>query len=367
VTMTFAARPVRTLSTRAWAAPVLLLASGACSRVVPLSGDRTAARDGAAETGVLREGAPSLGPDPSRDALAALEGAPSTAPPFPEARLKLLDSGEMPRRRLRYVWTVAKREQLTLDMRTSLAGDGAVGQVARAPLPLPSVRVVLVIEPQSASNDGTLIYNWRVASAGVAGDDRTVPQVADGMRAEVVAVEHLSGTGAVSSRGLGKDLTVNPPDRVSDVTSRPIALQVLETLWNVTAPMPDDEVGVGARWERVSELAAKSARATQTDVFTLVSFDAPHGVLDDALTQTAPEQSLSVPGIDNGTRAQMGSMLATGSAKTRFDLSRLVPETRFQGTTTMVLAGDGALGSGPSEPRTTMVLRVEIDLSGAAR
>jgi hypothetical protein len=366
VTMTFGPWPVCTLSMRVWGAAALLLASGACSRVVPLSGDRAGERDGAAGTSVLRERALSTGPDASRDSLAALEGVPSTAPPFPEARLKLLDRGEVPLARLRYVWTLAKREQLTLDMRTSL-GDGAIGQAARDPLPLPSVRVVLMIDPQSSSNDETLTYNWRVASASVVGDDRTVPQVADGMRAEVVAVEHLSGTGAVSSRGLGKDLTVNPPERASEVTARPIALQVLETLWNVAAPMPDEEVGLGARWERVSELAAKSARATQTDVFTLVTFDGSHGTLDDALSQTAPEQSLSVPGMSNGTRAQMGSMLATGSAKTRFDLSRLVPETRFQGTTTMVLAGDEALGRGQGEAKTTMVLRVEIDLSGGAR
>jgi hypothetical protein len=58
----------------------------------------------------------------------------------------------------------------------------------------------------------------------------------------------------------------------------------------------------------------------------------------------------------------MGSMLAAGSAKTRFDLSRVVPETRFRGTTTMVLTRDE---SRPNEPATTMVLRVEIDLLGA--
>jgi hypothetical protein len=366
VTMAFARWPVCTLSTRVWAAPALLLANNACSRIVPTAADRVVERDEAADTSVLRGGVQSPEAEAARDALPGLEGLSPTAPAFPEAQLKLLDSGDVPRRRLRYVWTLAKHEQLTLDMRTSLAGGGAVGQAARAPLPLPSVRVVLAIEPQSTSHDGTLTYSWRVASAAVAGDDRTVPQVADGMRTEVVAVEHLSGSGAVSSRGLGKDLTVNPPERASDVTARPIALQVLETLWNAAAPMPDEEVGVGARWARVSELAAKSARATQTDVFTLVSFDGAHGTLDDTLTQSAPEQSLSVPGMDNGTRAQMGSMLASGSAKTRFDLSRLVPETRFQGTTTMVLAGDGAFGSGPSEPKT-MVLRVEIDLSGAGR
>jgi hypothetical protein len=274
--------------------------------------------------------------------------------------MKLLDSGELPRRRLRYAWTPGKREQLTLDMRTSLVGDRSEGRLPD--VPLPSVRVVLAIDPKNVADDGTLTYDWHVASARVVSDDRSAPQVADAMRTEAVAVEHLSGSGAVDSHGLGKDLAVDPLEGAEEVTSRPIALQVLQTLWNVAAPWPDEEVGLGARWQRVSELAAKSARATQTDVFTLATWDGSRGTLDDALTQTAPEQALSVPGMGNGSRAQMGSMLAAGSAKTRFDLSRLVPETRFRGTTTMVLTSDE---SRPNEPGTRMVLRVEIDLLGA--
>ncbi len=247
-------------------------------------------------------------------------------------------------------------------MRTSLVGDRAEGQLPE--VPLPSVRVVLTVDSRSVSEDGSLTYDWRVIFARVMTDDRSAPQVADGMRAEAVAVEHLGGSGAVDSRGLAKELSVDRAEGSDEVTSRPIALQVLQTLWNVAAPLPQEEIGVGARWQRFSQLAAKNARATQTDSFTLVSFDGSRGALDDALTQTAPEQALSVPGMDNGSRAQMGSMLASGAATTRFDLSHLVPETRFRGTTTMVLASDEP---GGGEPGTKMVLRVEVDLSGAPR
>jgi hypothetical protein len=246
-------------------------------------------------------------------------------------------------------------------MRTSLASDRADAQALD--VPLPSVRVVVAIDPKTVSDDGSLTYDWRVTSAGVTRGDRTAPQVADGIQSEAVAVEHLSGIGLVSSRGLAKNLTVNPAEGTDEVTSRPIALQVLQTLWNLAAPLPDEEVGLGARWRRVSELKAKSARATQTDLFTLLSFDGSHGTLDDALAQTAPEQALSVPNMANGARGQMASMLASGDANTRFDLSHFVPETRFEGTTTMVLTHDGL---GASEPRATMVLRVEIALSRGA-
>jgi hypothetical protein len=247
-------------------------------------------------------------------------------------------------------------------MRTSLAGARTEGQILD--VPLPAVRIVLVIDPRSVADDGTLTYGWRVVSTGVANDDRMAPQVADGMRSEAVAVEHLSGTGVVSSRGLGRDLDVSASENGEAMTARPIALQILEILRNVAAPLPDDEVGIGARWQRVSHLAVEGARTTQTDSFTLRGLDGSLGALDDRLEQTAPEQALSVPDMANGSRAQMGSMVASGTATTKFDLSRLVPETRFEGTTTMTLTSDGTSGS---EPRTTMVLRVGVDVTGTLR
>jgi hypothetical protein len=139
---------------------------------------------------------------------------------------------------------------------------------------------------------------------------------------------------------------------------------VLQTLWNVAPPLPDEEVGVGARWRRVSPLAVKSSRATQTDLFTLLAMSETEGRLDDVLTQTAPHQMLSVPGLERGAHAQMESMLASGDARTRFTLSRIVPQMSFEGVTTMVFSADSPASA---EARSTMVLRVGIDMAGSTR
>ena len=59
----------------------------------------------------------------------------------------------------------------------------------------------------------------------------------------------------------------------------------------------------------------------------------------------------------------MESMLASGNSKTRFDLARLVPQTQFDGTTTMVVSGQSGRDS---TRRITMVMRVGIDIAGEA-
>ena len=183
------------------------------------------------------------------------------------------------------------------------------------------------------------------------------------MRAEVAAVEHLSGTATVTALGLTADLAIDPgslPDAAAGASGQMVE-QVRQTLRDLAAPFPEESVGRGARWEKVSQLASKDARITQTDTFTLVDVSSRGGALDDVLAQTAPDQPLRTPGGAT-SQARMESMLASGDARTAFDRSRLVPETRFRGTTTMVLSGatpaDGV-------QRRTMILRVGIDLTGS--
>jgi hypothetical protein len=55
-------------------------------------------------------------------------------------------------------------------------------------------------------------------------------------------------------------------------------------------------------------------------------------------------------------------MLASGDAKVRFDLSRLVPQTTFDGTTTMVLSGQSG---GDGTRSVTMVMHVFIGIAGS--
>jgi hypothetical protein len=271
----------------------------------------------------------------------------------PTAMMKLLDSGQAPRRKLRYTWRASQKEQLALDLRTAASTESAYAK--QPELPLPPVHVVVAIEPQSVSPEGDLRYAWRVESSEIRADAQTPSQVADGMRAAVAELENLSGHAIVSARGLTTEISTAASQMVE---------QVRQTLRDVAAPLPEESVGRGARWQKLSQLSTRDARITQTETFTLVELAAETGTVDDVLAQTAPAQELLAAGMPAGTHARMESMLASGDAKTRFDLSRLVPQTKFDGTTTMVV-----LGSTPGDTarRITMIMRVEILVSGSVR
>ncbi|MDP9152323.1 MAG: hypothetical protein M3O36_20550, partial [Myxococcota bacterium] len=280
----------------------------------------------------------------------------------PVAIVTLLEAGRSPRGKLRYTWHAQQGEQLAMDLRTS-ASTSMPGAAEQTAVPLPPVHIVVAIDPQSVSTEGDLHYAWRVSSATVLDESSAPSPVVSGMRAEVSAVEHLAGTSIVTSRGLAKEVNVDRTTVTDAGATGQMVEQVRQTLRDVAAPLPEEEVGVGARWQKQSELDARETRITQTETFALREWQATHGALDDSLAQSAPPQTLRAPGTAPA-QARMESMLASGNASVRFDLSRLVPQTKFDGTTTMVVSGRS---TADLARRLTMVLHVSIVIAGSKR
>jgi hypothetical protein len=285
------------------------------------------------------------------------------APPAAEgpARVRLIDPGSAPREALRYTWRAGRRERLMMELRTAAATES--GGTTTPEIALPPVRIGVAIDPESVSADGELAYAWRVVSTQVDAADGGAEPMADGMRAEVRAVERLAGAATVNALGLTTSLSVDPaslPEAGTGGTGQMIE-QVRQTLRDLAPPFPEEPVGRGARWEKLSHLSSRDARLTQTDSFTLLDLGKTGGAIDDVLAQTAPSQPLPTPGMP-GAQARMDSMLASGDGKTTFDRSRLAPQTRFEGTTTMVVSSNAPLDG---LVRRTMILRVGIVLTGS--
>ncbi len=332
----------------------LLAAVIACSKTDGTGGDAGLAPS---EPPPARATAPAGPPEIALD--------PADAPP---ATMKLIDPGQPPRRKLRYAWRAGQRETLVMDLRTSASTEE--GATRQPEIQLPPVHIVVAIDPQATSPAGDLTYAWHVTSTAVRSDEQTPSSLTDGMRSEVAAIEHLSGSAVVTASGISTRISIDPEQWHASGDARPDAPgppgatgqmveQVRQTLRDVAAPFPEEEVGTGARWQKVSQLASRDAHVTQTEVFTLAQLGTAAGALDDVLSQTAPPQPLLSP----GAQARIESMLASGDGKTQFELTRLVPQTKFAGTTTMVVSSR----SGDEEDRhMKMTMRSEIVLAGTA-
>jgi hypothetical protein len=275
--------------------------------------------------------------------------------------VSLLDAGRPSRRALRYAWSVARKEQLTMDLRTSVSTE--LGGAKQADVVLPAVHVAIAIDPERISTEGDLDYRWQVVTADVPAGSGPPSPVADGLRAEVAAIAHLGGRARVSSRGLSLGVLVDPDSVVDAGVTGQMVEQVRETLRNVAAPLPDEPVGAGARWEKVTQMEARRTRIAQTETFTLVALDGDRGTLDDVLAQTAPPQPLQ-GAAGEAPAARLDSMLASGNSRIHFVPSRLVPQSHFDGTTTMVVSGESEKDS---PARLTMIMHIAMSVQGSVR
>jgi hypothetical protein len=279
----------------------------------------------------------------------------------PGESMKLLDQGQPPRRKLRYAWRATQSEQLSMDLRTAISTENAAAP--QPEVPLPSVHITIAVDPKSVTPDGDLRYAWRVTSATVDAAEETPSQVAEGIRVEVAEIARMSGSALVTNRGLSKEVTIDSrkPNKPSGTG---MAEGVRQTLRDVAAPLPEEPVGLGARWRRLSQLDVKDAIVTQAETFRLGELQGDRGLLEDALAQTAPPQALPAPAGLQGPPARMESMLASGQVRMQFDLSRLVPQTSFDVTTQMVLSGQATRDAGRN---VKSVVHVYYAIAGSRR
>lgn len=285
--------------------------------------------------------------------------APTTAPApsaAPMSTVKLLDAGREPRRALRYAFSREQTERMAIVLSTAVSADNGD---SRRDITLAPVEIAIAIAPGAVSPDGDLRFAWHVESAGLGAlDASSPPEVAQGWSAQLAPVAHLSGTATISSRGICRGLVLDAAGVGDAGPDAEMVVQVVQMVRDVAAPLPDEPVGPGARWQKLTTLEAKTGRATQTDTYTLTAVHGETGSLADVLVQTAFPQSLRAPGAAPGTGpARMDQLLTSGTARVRFDLARLIPQTTLEGTTSMAL-------SAPSS-RLNMVMHLGITVRGS--
>ena len=279
----------------------------------------------------------------------------------PKASVKLLDPGREPRRALRYAWHLDQRELMAIELSASIAIDtGSVHSSTQ----LAPLEIAIAVEPQTLSPAGDLRFAWHVASAEVGAlDASAAPEMTQGWSAQLVPVAHLSGTASVSSRGVSRSLSVDVGSAGDAGMDQEMVAQVLQMVRDAAAPLPEEPVGPGARWQKVTTLDARNGQAIQNDTFTLVSLQGDTGQLADVFAQTAssrtPPASSPLPSPSSSTRAapaQMDQLLSSGDETVHFDLGRFVAQTRLQGTTSMAM-------SAPSS-RMNMVMHLGVTVRG---
>lgn len=283
-----------------------------------------------------------------RDATQAskkTEAAESTATKKPA--VEMLELGAEPRARLLWKPALATRD-LTVSLRSDLSGP-ELGSVAMPGLTFRGT--ISSVPPDPTSSPTSVVVEHSVTRVEI---DRDTPnaRLAVDLAAEVdAAVGHTTRLRYDANRRLVSRETTKPARVVGPLHHG--LVQLGELFGTLQVPLPQAEVGVGARWSVESVVEQDGLPLRQRATFTLREREASRVRVGIEL-----EQSLE-PDAARGAQP-IESLTAHGVAEVEFDLQEVGPRHAELTTNASIVSK----GERPSAGKVELSLRAVVDGTG---
>jgi hypothetical protein len=270
------------------------------------------------------------------------------APPI----VRLLDGGAEPRSDLSYalVKGSSQRAAMALDMVVAVKARGQ--SVPQTPMP----RMTMLFDTATAERNALSEFriDSRLSGASVDPSGAQQEQMARALRPQLDAM-----------KGLGVGYWVNPKGRMRDVkldipASVPPAAQQLmngmsQSFESMVTSFPQEQVGVGARWQVVSRISSGGADILQSAIYTLKSKSPARASLDVTVVQLAASDTIHTAQMPAGMVAKVKSFSSSGGGNTQVDLKSVAPEGGTMALrTAMEIAVQGAGDETTVETSTTV-------------
>jgi hypothetical protein len=239
-------------------------------------------------------------------AFTAPAHAQDEAPSPPE--ITVLEEGSNPRAELRYQLVEGTTQDVIFSLNSSI-GQRVNGQLFRGDTPQIELDITATVGPVEADGSTTLAYSYvdaRIPHESV--PETTRDQILDAL-APIVG---LSGTITLTPRGEATASTIDVPDDLDEAATQLVEGLVAQSR-SLAVPLPEEPVGVGARWEAKTEAVAGGIEITQTATYELLELRDDEAVLDVEVEQRAPRQRFTPPGTD--TELLLRSSRGSGSGE----------------------------------------------------
>lgn len=265
-------------------------------------------------------------------ALAHAAAAQTPAPAFAntDTKVTVVSTGAGPKRALRYKAAAGSKERLDMTMKMSvevaLPGEGSQTMDA------PAVKMGMDVDVTAVSPNGDIGVALVITEASMEGAG-IPPGVLDPVKGLAVAM-------TMTPRGLVKEMTFDESKIVDPMMKQVLSSSGLDRL---AAPMPEEEVGVGAKWIVEQSLDANGIRMTQKSTFEVVAMDATSTTLALVLEQSAAEQKVSPPGMPANISATIVEMKGAGTGQLALvdGVMALVGDMQIKSNVTMDIAAEG--------------------------
>lgn len=237
-------------------------------------------------------------------------------------KLRLLEPGATPRSEIRFTPKKGLKQTsiMTMDMQiaVSMAGQQPPQQK------MPGQRMTIEIVVDDVMPNGDFAYRFEYTKMEVIDDPNNPSPAAQTIRDSLKPMIGMTGEGVTSNRGITRSARINVPENAP-----PMVKQLLggmeDALQRLSAPLPEEAVGVGAKWEVIQDVTANGMELKQTTVYELVAFVEKGFTLSSETTQSAEPQQIKNPALPPSMKMMLDSLDTTGGGTSTLHTDMVMP------------------------------------------
>jgi Family of unknown function (DUF6263) len=284
----------------------------------------------------------------------ALGGEVADARPTQEQQtptIEVLRDGSEPREALRLAPPAGASARVAMTMRLGIEQSGA----SDASLKAPPIRATIETTLQDTTAEGNFHAAFTYPSFDVLRGNGASASQRRSVESRLASFDGLSGDLTVTPRGELVDSNLEIPPE-ADTQATQLLTQIGDQFRDLTIPLPETPVGVGARWRGTTQLRLNGIEARQVYEYRLKKRTGTTLELDVRGTQTARRQTVD----SGGVTLRVKSYKTTYRGTTTVDLTRLLPvESSVRGSGDQTF--DVEAGDESGELRQHLDLRIDVE------
>ncbi len=238
---------------------------------------------------------------------------------IPITKIDLLAAGTGDKKQLRFTPVVNSRQTSILTLKVNDRSSGAA---------IPATKLTMEIVVTQIDPNGDISFDFTYKNVDVVAEPGIPPAALEPIRSSLAALVGLSGSMVVDSRGQTKSTNLRLPQEL-DSSTQQIFEQLSSSLGQLYAPLPEEAVGLGARWRTSQELNINGIQLTQSAIYELVSNQNNVLQLKLLVEQEAQSQEVKLPpspDIPAGFRVQLRSFSNQGEGEMTLQLGQMLPQ-----------------------------------------
>jgi hypothetical protein len=248
-------------------------------------------------------------------------------------------------------------DKQTVGLTMKMAMETKVGEMESQAVKMPAMELTMTVAVKDVSDSGEISYEIVMGDASVSDEPGVMPQVAEAMKAAFAGFKGMSGTGTMSARGISHGIEFKVPAG-GDPQARQLMDQMKDSLSQLTTPLPEEAVGLGAKWEVKTPIKSQGMRMDQTTVSELASLEGERLTTKSTVTQHAASQKIQNPAMP-GLKMDLTKMAGQGTGERTVDLRKLLP---IAGTGEVHSETSMVMNAGGQKQAMTMKMDMDVRL-----